>query len=311
MISVVVPVYNGEKYLRECLDSVLAQSFSDWEMIVVDDGSTDASGCIADEYASRDNRISVLHIPNGGMSVARNIGIDSARGEYVYFLDSDDIVHPEAFRVLLSSFKDCGVDMAVAGAEISEFFHPVVINRFKFQILSPEKAVKDSLYQKGVLHAPWGKLYKRSILDKVRFTKDLCYEDLDFFYRYCLKCDRVAYCRLPLYFYRQHNESIMHTWKAQRLDVLRVVDEIESFMAVNHPTLLFAARDRKLSANFNIFLLARKHGEYEVAQGCWQVVRKYRFKSLVDSNVRIKNKVGILLSYLGSEVFASVGSLVE
>lgn len=112
-ISVIVPIYNVEKYLRQCLDSVIAQTFSDWEMILVDDGSTDRSGSIADEYAAADDRIAVIHQKNAGLSAARNAGIDAACGEYIYFLDSDDYIVENTFEILYNTANNTGVELLV------------------------------------------------------------------------------------------------------------------------------------------------------------------------------------------------------
>ena len=112
-ISVIVPIYNVEKYLRQCLDSVIAQTFSDWEMILVDDGSTDRSGIIADEYAAADDRIAVIHEKNAGLSAARNAGIDVACGEYIYFLDSDDYIVENTFEILYNTANNTGVELLV------------------------------------------------------------------------------------------------------------------------------------------------------------------------------------------------------
>lgn len=309
MISVVVPVYNAETFLEECVRSVFDQTYREWELILVDDGSTDCSGAMIDAFARDDSRVRVVHQANGGMSMARNAGIAMARGEYVYMLDADDVLHYEALSMLLKGFEPDDVDLVIGGAEIKEKYVPGRVKKCRYEILSAGDAIEDSLYQKRILHAPWGKLYRRELLEKVRFTKGLCYEDLDFFYRYCLQCRRIAYTNVKLYFYRQHNASVMHTWSQQRLDVLKVVDEIEVFMAANCPRLLPAARDRKLSANFNIFLLADRHNERAVADRCWRIVKSYRMGSLFNGKVRGKNKIGILLSYFGRPMFAVVGLL--
>lgn len=310
MISVIVPVYNGERYLSACIESVLAQSYADTELIIVDDGSTDSSGTIADRYARDYSGIKVIHCENGGMSAARNVGIEASTGEYVYFLDSDDMMHPEALACLFQAFEDMGVDLVIGSAVIGETYNIKRTHNMAYSLMLPEEVIKNSLYQNGILHAPWGKLYKKNLLDKVRFTNGLCYEDLDFFYRYCLLCDRIAVTFEKLYFYRQHPASIMHTWSPQRLDVLNVVDEIERYMSENNQDLLSAARDRKLSANFNIFILAHLNGQPDVADKCWQVIKNYRAGSLIDSNVRLKNKAGILLSYLGPKAFAYISSFL-
>ncbi len=306
MVSIVVPVYNAAKYLEECIASVFSQSFDDWELILVDDGSSDGSGLIIDRMAEADPRVKAIHRANGGMSAARNTGIAAARGEFMYFLDADDVLHPDALKLLFKAFENEGVGMAIGGAVIGKSCRFKKSNGCDFIIMSPEDAIADSLYQKNILHAPWGKIYRRKLMEKVGFTDGLCYEDLDFFYRYCLLCDKVAYTPASLYFYRQHAESVMHVWKPRRLDVLAVVDDIVRYMEQNHPSLAGAARDRKLSANFNIFLLATRYGQADVASRCWEVVKKYRYASLIDSNVRVKNKLGILLSYFGRRFFSAI-----
>ena len=114
MISVIIPVYNVEEYLERCIDSVIAQSYRDIEIILVDDGSVDSSGIICDKYKEKDNRIKVVHQKNSGMSGARNTGLEYACGEYVYFLDSDDIIHPECLKIHLETLLKNNADMTVA-----------------------------------------------------------------------------------------------------------------------------------------------------------------------------------------------------
>ena len=109
-VSVVIPVYNVEKYLRECVDSVLIQSYTDLEIILVDDGATDSSGKICDEYVATDKRVKVIHKENGGLSSARNIGLDSSTGQYVYFLDSDDYIEPNTIKVLINTIRESEAD---------------------------------------------------------------------------------------------------------------------------------------------------------------------------------------------------------
>ena len=117
MISVIVPVYNVEKYLRQCLDSVLAQTYRELEIILVDDGSTDGSGAICDEYATRDSRIKVVHQQNGGLSSARNAGLDLATGEYVAFVDSDDYIHETMLELLYQALVENNADTVICNFE--------------------------------------------------------------------------------------------------------------------------------------------------------------------------------------------------
>lgn len=311
MVSIIVPVYNREQYLCECVDSVLAQTFHDWELIIVDDGSTDSSGSIADRYAASDPRIRVYHVENGGLSSARNIGMDKAEGDFLSFLDADDAIHPQALQLMTEAIDNAGADMFVAGMHRGAHVSFSPIKSYETECLTPEEALESSLYQNGkLLHSAWSKLYKAATLKKQRFTKGIFYEDLDFFYRACGECKRIAVSPCDLYFYRDTPDSITNVWSDKRLDVLDVVHRIENYIAGNMPALLPAARDRKLSANFNMFILAGANGRYDVADRCWKVIREYRFGSLTNSRVRLKNKAGILLSYLGRRVFTLIGKVL-
>lgn len=311
MVSIIVPVYNREQYLCECVDSVLAQTFSDWELIIVDDGSTDSSGSIADRYAASDTRIRVYHVENGGLSSARNIGMDKSEGDFLSFVDADDAIHPQALQIMTEALDKERADMFVAGMHRGAHVSFSPIKSYETECLTPEGALESSLYQDGkLLHSAWSKLYRTATLKQQRFTKGIFYEDLDFFYRACGECKRIAVSQCDLYFYRDTPDSITNVWSDKRLDVLDVVDRIEDYIAGNLPALLPAARDRKLSANFNMFILAGANGRYDVADRCWKVIREYRFGSLTDSRVRLKNKAGILLSYLGRRVFTLIGKVL-
>ncbi len=305
-VSVILPVFNGEKFLAEAIDSVCGQTFSDWELIIVDDGSADRSGAVADRYSMNDRRIRVIHAPNGGLSVARNRGIDAARSPWIYFLDADDAMHPRALELLLDAADlSDEVDLAVGGFSFDR--RQLVAYdaaEAEFDIMAPPDLIGATLYQRpGIVHTAWGKLYRKVIFDAERFTPGLYYEDLDFFYRYALRCRRTAVSTAPLYFYRQHPASIMHTWDNRRLDVLRVTERIERDMADRCPQLVPAARDRRLSANFNVFVNASRAGQPDVARMCWTTVRRYRLGSLFDRRVRAKNKVGVMLSFFGKRMF--------
>lgn len=310
MVSIIVPVYNSEKYLCECVDSVLAQTYHDWELIIVDDGSTDSSSSIADNYAASDQRIKVLHVANGGPSHARNNGLLHACGDYICFVDADDMLHPQAIEYMLIGITTTNADMFICTMHrgITPAFKP--LKNSPIQNLSSEETIEASLYQDGrAVNSIWGKIYRQSILSNLHFEPGLLYEDLEFFYRVCIKCQLISITNADIYFYRDTPGSITNKWTDKRLDVLDVVDRIEAYMAENCPTLLSAARDRKLSANFNMFILATANGRHDVARKCWKVITKYRFTSLTDPKVRLKNKAGIILSYLGSKVFSTLSCL--
>lgn len=186
-ISVIVPVYNTEKYLPRCIESVLAQTFVDWEMLLIDDGSTDASGSICDEYAAKDERIRVFHKENGGVSSARNLGLDNARGEWITFVDADDYIEEN----FLKSFEgNLDADLVVgnmiiceAGKSPSDIDAHIVPGKY-----CPIQSVLKGNLTKTVFCAPWGKLFRNDGIRDLRFDvgMTIC-EDTKFVYNYIAK----------------------------------------------------------------------------------------------------------------------------
>lgn len=301
MITFVVPAYNAERYLRQCVDSILAQSYAEIELALVDDGSADATGAICDAYAQADTRVRVLHTNNMGVSAARNAGIDAARGEWLAFADADDAVHPLFAEKMLRLACDTGSGIAAAQMRHGTELAWPTTKREKTTIYGSEDAVETSLYQHGLNCSACGKLFKASLFDGLCFPP-YRYEDLDLFHQLCSRAGKVVETNEPLYFYRQNPTSYMQTFTPQRLDVLRVVDNIETAYAC-HPRLASAARDRKFAANYNMFLLCQK---FE----CWQEVKRLRGEVLFNPKSRAKNKAGALLSYFGRRAALTVNKLI-
>lgn len=311
MVSVIIPAYNVEKYIRECLDSVLGQTYSDIEVIVIDDGSTDSTPEIIREYAERDSKVRLIRKPNGGPS-ARNAGLDVASGEWIMFVDSDDAIAPEAVETLLGLATETGTLYAEGGWTEGEDSRRVCWSEGAesvTRIYDAESYIEKVLYQQGPVPSAWSKLFYRSLFDGgLRFREGILYEDLDFFYLPAVKAGKMAVTDRPLYFYRKNPASLTGRFSPRRFDVLEVTARIEAYVAVNYPRLLPAAHDRRLSAGFNMLGLIAAHdreGRYsQTASDCWTLIRRYRRESLLNPQVRLKNKVGIILSYFGRGVFS-------
>ena len=200
-VSIIVPVYNAEDYLHRCLDSLLSQTLEDLEIIAVDDGSSDGSSGILDSYAGKDNRVKVIHVRNGGVSKARNLGLDVARGEYFGFVDSDDWVDPDMFEVLLTTAREADADVSVCGV------YGETENRGK-KVLSPKQAVVCMYTEPGFCGYSCNKLVRRGLLSENRYDEHLkCYEDLALFHRVFSDCSKVAWTDTPLYHYEKHADS--------------------------------------------------------------------------------------------------------
>lgn len=311
LISVIVPTYNVEQYLAACIDSVLSQSYRYVELIVVNDGSNDFSQKIAETYAEQDQRVKAYIFEHEGLSEARNHGLSVATGEYIVFVDSDDMLLPGALEELLKILEEKGADVA-EGKMVRGKVHQVVksMKHPKIWEYDKEKAIEDVLYQKRLKASVCGKLFKRELFEGLEFEKGLMYEDLNIIYRIFERCEKIVATDYPVYFYRETEGSILNSWQPGRLDVLKVTENIENYIAEQYPGLLHAANDRRLSANFNMFALCRKHGEREHAEKCWGVIKENRVRSLLNRKVRMKNKGGIILSYLGKNIFGLIARRV-
>ncbi|MBQ7993183.1 MAG: glycosyltransferase [Solobacterium sp.] len=206
-VSIIIPVYNAEKGIRRCIESVLNQEYSDYELILVDDGSKDSSPAILDEYAAHDARIKVIHKPNQGVSATRNRGLCEAAGTYVQFMDADDWLPPESTKILVRTAVEDECDLVVAG------FYRVVNDRVARKSSLDDEDVltlkeyseymKDNPadYYYGVL---WNKLYRRDIIEKynVRMEEGLSFcEDFVFNLEYLVHCQRIRALNVPVYYY--------------------------------------------------------------------------------------------------------------
>lgn len=220
MISIIVPVYNTEKYLVRCLESIARQTYKDFECIVVDDGSKDESLSVAREYESKDNRFRVYYKDNGGVSSARNFGIERAKGDYIYFVDSDDELYDDALRVLVSHISE-DVDLVFGGYTRCDNSGKMIdsVKKDISFMANPKETMDIIAYPKRyyfVLGMPWLNLFKRSLVlsNNLRYNEQYSiYEDLLFLVSYLCFCrGRISFTTMPIYkYYCQQTESIMNT----------------------------------------------------------------------------------------------------
>lgn len=209
-VSIIVPVYKVERYLRQCVDSILAQTFTDWELILVDDGSPDGSGAICDEYAAADSRVRVLHTPNGGLSRARNRALAVARGEFISFIDSDDWVDPDFIASLHRNITSTGADIAVTG-HVLEYVgrSRPSSNERTLTTLSGTDALVALYYDKQIRSFACDKLVRRSIMTEL-FPEGMYYEDIFVMIKWFSNASKVAVATDPYYHYRQRKSSVVN-----------------------------------------------------------------------------------------------------
>lgn len=213
LVSVVVPIYNVRPYLDRCISSLVNQTYANIEIILIDDGSTDNSGTLCDEWSKRDGRIIVSHKTNGGLSDARNAGVEICHGEYIVFVDSDDYVDTEFIQKMHQSLVDSSSDMAMCSVIWEDENGKPLSNSpeaaFARDVVSG-RACMGLTYSNPNAVTAWNKLYHRSLWNDLRFPKGKLHEDEFVFHEIMYQCDRVATLPDKLYHYVQHQGSIMH-----------------------------------------------------------------------------------------------------
>ena len=232
--SVILPIYNVEKYLRECVDSILGQTYTDFELILVDDGSKDLSGKICDEYAEKDSRVKVIHKENGGLSDARNVGTDAACGEYIVYIDSDDYVTTNEFlQDVKGKIDDCGSDIVLykfsklydESGKIDECSFSL---GFATEITDPDEFIYEMVKRDAYYGMAWIKAFRRELVVKniIKFEKGLLGEDMDWYFGLVLCAETYSVIDKSYIAYRQRSGSITSTLKLKNLtDFVYIIEK--------------------------------------------------------------------------------------
>ena len=297
LISVIVPVYNVEKYIRRCLDSIVNQTYSNLEIILIDDGSKDASGKICDEYAKKDNRITVIHKKNGGLSDTRNVGINAAKGKYITFVDSDDIICCDYIEHLYYLLKKYNCKMSISGLEI------VPSKNKKNDKYIEEKIEKTEALRRLLVDdisvSSCSKLYEISLFKDVHFPKGKLYEDNGTTYKLIEKCDSIGYSNKKIYkYYRNSNSITNKKFDNRKLDLIELTDEMCNDL-LKYNELHNAIGVKRNEARFSIArqVVLSKPFDKNVYAECKRFIidnKKYIFNN-PDSNSRQKKAYYILM----------------
>lgn len=222
LISIVVPVYNVEKYVQKCIESIINQTYKNLEILLIDDGSSDSSGKICDEMAKKDSRIIVIHNENGGASVARNTGIRMAKGEYIGFVDSDDYIEPDMYQKLITANIRYGAQVSMCGRfcekeGTDESYELFTTNK---KVMTAQGAVHNLLLQRESDSAPWDKLCKAELFKNVRYPVGVIHEDLSVIVRLLAQSTNVVHVGIPLYHYNiRKGSTCTQPFSVRRFDV--------------------------------------------------------------------------------------------
>ncbi|MBR4991213.1 MAG: glycosyltransferase [Oscillospiraceae bacterium] len=246
LVSVIVPVYKVEAYLGRCVDSILAQTHGNLEVILVDDGSPDRCGMICDEYAEKDPRVCVIHKENGGLSSARNAGIDIAKGEYLEFVDSDDWIEPDAVESLLSAALQHQVDLVIGGRwDVKEKTGEKTVGLCpeKTETVPAEEAVRRIFRWENCDSAAWDKLYHRRLFRQIRYPYGVICEDVPVTYLIAFDAGRVTFLSKPIYNYLHRQGSITYSAVSEKnFHLSRHTEKILPYIQKNYPDLKTEAR---------------------------------------------------------------------
>lgn len=302
-ISIIIPVYNVEPFLTQCLKSVINQTYDNCEIILVDDGSSDKSGKICDKFAAGRNNVKVLHQDNQGLSGARNSGVKISTGDYITFVDSDDIIINDCVESLVNALLD---DADVVIAKMMKFYkkipHNVQENSTPYKMTN-EEAMKELCNQEKFGNSACAKLYKRYLVERFPYPVGKLYEDLATTHKIIGNAKGIYYISKHTYFYRQRKNSIMnHTGLTQKdFDALNAARKQYEYIKKFYPGAVYAAKGRCVVAAFDLLRLIRTGSKQDKKQ--FKIIQKYikPFKKDVMSsnNTNKKSKIKCMAVCLG------------
>lgn len=309
MISVIVPIYNVENYLEDCINSILNQSYKELEIILVDDGSPDSCGKICDKYAEKDSRITVIHKKNGGLSDARNTGINVANGEYLSFVDSDDLLHKDFYLTLFNMLIDNNADISscnflkFTGEKISDksIKNPII------KTISNIDALNDLYTDKYVNYiVACNKLYKATLFKDLKFPVGKIHEDEFTTPKVLFKANKIAVTEEELYYYRQTPNSITNSqFNINNLDFLEAINNRLSFINENKLDMLYKKCVYQLSFERINFYYMIKDSDIPNKEDLLNDLRK----KLSNSNISVlslKAKLLINIFKLSPKLYKSI-----
>ncbi len=293
LISVIVPVYNSEKYIESCIDSIIAQSYNNFELLLINDGSTDNSLKICLEKAKTDNRITVILKENGGASSARNAGLDKITGDYVVFADADDTVSPDYLKNLYLSAKYGGYDIVKCNLEVTHELNPLI----KPCEFSPEHITEitkvEALNERKFKVSPCATIYADHLFENNRFTEGIIYEDDDSYYRFAYEANKLALLNENLYFYYMSQNSVMRNNSIdKKTDFIEIYERRIKYFADRNEAELLDGSYNRYCLVLMLFIAssrAKKHNLKDIDR-LWELYKE-KYKRIKNSPyVPLKDK---------------------
>lgn len=305
-ISVVLPVYNVKQYLDRCMESVLKQTYTNIEIILVDDGSTDGSSEVCDAYAKKDDRIVVIHKKNGGLSSARNAGTERATGEYITYIDSDDFVTETYVEYLYSLIEKYQTRMALCTHTVlNEGGNEIVYGDGGQEVLSAEICLERMLYHDVIDTSAWAKMIAIDIARTYPFPVGKLFEDIGNIYHYFMESEKIACGYQPQYFYIMRKNSIVTgKFNEKKLDLLEMTDKMGTDVLKKFPALAQAVNRRKVYARFSTLnqmqdITTHKAEKKEIIS----YIRKNAFSILSDKKAPKRDKLAMMVLMVNYQLY--------
>lgn len=308
LISVIVPIYNVENYLRRCVNSIINQIYKNLEIILVDDGSTDNSGKICDEYAKTDNRIIVVHKKNGGVSDARNKGVEIVKGKYITFVDPDDYISEDYIEYLYNILVRNNANMSICN--VKKIFKNI---KYELQqesfmkVLKPEEVFENILLNKGIEVAVYGKLYDIKLFDKIKFPFGKTYEDTAVIYKLIDKCDEIAYGNKECYYYiaRVGSISKQKRYNKNEESYIEFTNEMLKYINNKYPKLQKQLKRFYVYSNFRILrmLVFTKPRQKDLENKIVKNIKQYQKEVILYKDTSLRDKFAIITLNIGKPIF--------
>jgi glycosyltransferase involved in cell wall biosynthesis len=308
LISVIVPVYGVEKYIAKCLESIIHQTYHNLEVILVDDGTKDNSGEICEKYAQKDSRIKVYHKTNGGLSDARNYGIERSTGEYLTFIDSDDYIDPDYVEFLYRMIEK-GYKLALCSLHVVYTSNGRVSDKGNGQemVISGKQCIEMMCYHEEVDTAAYAKLAHRSLFDTVRYPKGKLFEDIGTSYLLFDQCDEIICGFVPKYYYViRENSIVTSSFNLKKLDLIEMTDKMADYVDAKYPELKDATLRRRGYARFSTLnqMLNVEKAEYiEKRSEIIRFLKKNSVKIIKNPRTPKRDKVAYLCLMCGFPVY--------
>ena len=313
-LSIIVPIYNVEKYLPRCIESILNQTFKDFELVLVNDGSTDKCKEICEKYKKMDSRIIVANKKNGGLSSARNLGLDISKGDYIGFVDSDDFIHVNMYEILFNIINTNGSDIVICDyhkvnednikkcEEMKSNNHDIRVENIN-NIDSIEKVL--TVGKKFIV--AWNKIYKRSLFDNLRYKEGVIYEDEFLAHRILYKCSKVSIINQALYYYVQRKGSIVNSpFSSKNFDKVYAIKDRVDFLNEKKITNLIDKAEKSFMDYFvwNYFMGYQRleNIEYEL-KGLKKEFNSVFYRILDNKFISLNEKITLFILYLSPYLY--------